>query len=63
MRKIVAFQAHFDPLMPFKLLIFSLDLVNLVWGKSKKEFKKSNEWVFKMIFWLVKEIVRKLKEK
>ena len=49
--------------MPFKLLIFSLDLVNLVWGKSKKEFKKSNEWVFKMIFWLVKEIVRKLKEK
>ena len=43
MRKIVAFQAHFDPLMPFKLLIFSLDLVNLVWGKSKKEFKKSNE--------------------
>ena len=47
MRKVVAFRVHFDPLMSFKLLIFSLDLVKLLnlglGEKEKKVFKKNNE--------------------
>ena len=45
MRKIVAFRVHFDPLMSFKLLIFSLDLVKLLnlglWEKEKKYSRRT----------------------
>ena len=42
MRKIVDFWVQFDPLMLFKLLIFSLDLVKLLnLGLGEKEFKKT----------------------
>ena len=42
MRKIVTLRALFDPLMPFKLLIFNLDLVKLLnLGLGEKEFKKA----------------------
>ena len=42
MRKVVAFRVHFDPLMSFKLLIFSLDLVKLLnLGLGEKEKKYS----------------------
>ena len=46
MRMIVAFWVQFDPLMLFKLLIFSLDLVKLLnqgLGEKEKEIKKNNE--------------------